>query len=370
VLLVGGVVMAYRRSVATRSTDASDCQGVVACDKACASGNVCACAALGVLYLHGSTVARDAPRGLSLLDRACDAECSTACWALGSAYQGGAGVRGDTSRAKSYFDRLNALCKRGCEGGDPDPCFTLAGSYLSGHGVTPDLAQAQRYYAKAADLYEASCDHGEAHACARLAMQTDHGLGMEEAKAKALPIYEKACKAGDLESCEEAAKLYDGRDKDLPRDEARAKELAHLACAGGRATGCAVAGEGGAFMEIEEAACKAGGRFECGSAAFALATGAHGVSRDIERALPLARRMLELEEKDCTEDDGSACAALARPFESGSVEGEPEGTMLRRDAAQAAALKKHACDLGFRSACPPPPPGPAPPGGPKRPGPN
>jgi hypothetical protein len=244
------------------------------------------------------------------------------------------------------------MCKDGCESGDADECFTLAGSYSSGHGVAPDRDQAQKLYAKAAALYEPECERGLAHACARLAIQTDHGLGMEEAKAKAVPLYEKACSAGDLESCEEGAKQYDGRFKDVPRDADRARELAKKACAGGRAMGCAIADEPQAFMEIEEAACTAGGRFECGSAAFALANGSHGVRRDLDRAVPLAKRMLDLEQKDCDDEDGSACAALARPFESGSVQGEPEGTIVQRNPARASALRKRACDLGFQSACP------------------
>jgi uncharacterized protein len=356
-LLLAGGTVAYRHITKARSagggfTGASECQGTESCGKACDGGNTCACGTLGALYLHGSTVARDAPRGISLLDRACDAGCPTACWALGSAYQGGAGVRGDTDRAKKYFERLNTMCKSGCDGGNADQCFTLAGAYSSGHGVTPDRDQAQKLYGKAGDLYEPDCAKGDAHACARLGVLADHGLGMEESKPKALPLYEKACRAGDLESCEETAKLYDGRNKDLARDEARAHEFGHLACAGGRAVGCAIANEPLAFMEIEEAACTAGGRFECGSAAFALATGSHGVARDLARAVPLAHRMLELEQKDCADDDGSACAALARPFESGSAEGEPEGTVVTRDAAQAAVLRKRACDLGFLSACP------------------
>jgi uncharacterized protein len=350
-LLAGGAMYVLHLKL-PRPASASDCQGYAACDKACSAKNECACGSLGGLLLHGSTVARDKARGLSLLNRACDQGCATACWALGSAYQGGAGVRADTDRAKAIFDRLNAMCQEGCEANDADKCFTLAGSYLSGHGVTADRNMAEHFYARAADLYEQQCASEEAHGCARLALLTDHGLGVQASKTKARPLYEKACAKGDLESCEEAAKLYDGRDKELPRDDDRAKELARLACRGGRPTGCAIANDSEAFMAIEEAACSAGGRFECGSAAFALSTGAHGVVRDLGRAAPLAQRMLTLEEKDCADDDGSACAALARPYESGSIEGEEAGTFIQKDGARAAALRDRACQLGFESACP------------------
>jgi TPR repeat protein len=104
-------------------------------------------------------------------------------------------------------------------------------------------------------------------------------------------------------------------------------------------------------MEIVEAGCSRGSSFDCGSAAFALANGSHGVARDPARAAPLAGRMIELEQKACDDEDGSACAALARPYESGTAEGEPEGTVVKRDSARATALRKRACELGFQSAC-------------------
>jgi len=371
-LFLGGFAL-YRRRTSHTFTGAGDCQGAVACEKACGSGDTCACGSMGALYLHGSGVGRDGPKGLSLLNKSCDAGCPMACWTLGTAYQGGAGVRGDTTRAKGYFDRLNALCEEGCRAGDADRCFTLAGAYMSAHGVAPDRDKAMKLYGQAADLYQGQCDKSSAHACSRLGFLEDRGLGVEESKPKATAAYEKACQGGDAESCEEAAKRYDGRLKDLPRDEARATELGHRACAGGRAIGCAIANEPAAFMAIVEAACTAGSGFDCGSAAFALANGSHGVGRDLAREAPLAARMLELEQKACDDEDGSACAALVRPYETGSAEGEPPGSVVARDASHAAALRDRACELGYQAACPPPPdasgrpPGAPPPGA--RPGP-
>lgn len=68
--------------------------------------------------------------------------------------------------------------------------------------------------------------------------------------------------------------------------------------------------------------------------------------------------MIELEQDACLDDDGSACAALVRPFETGTVEGEPEGSIVPKDPSRVAALKQRACNLGFRSACPQKAPGP------------
>jgi TPR repeat protein len=351
-ILLAVVLVVYRHGVARGPTGASECQGAAACEKACNGGEACACGTVGALYLHGSSVGRDEKKGLALLDRACDAECAMACWALGNAYQSGAGTRSDMARANRYFDRLNALCKRGCDDGDPDRCFTLAGSYLGEHGVVPDHARAEELYARSIALYEPLCDGGSAHACARLAVLQDHGLGTSESKPKATASYERACELGDAESCEEAAKRYSGRDKDLPKDEKRSAQLAHKACSAGRAVGCALANDPEAFMRIVEAACAAGSAFDCGSAAFALGNGAHGVTRDTARAISLSSRMIELEQDACLDDDGSACAALVRPFEGGSVEGEPEGTIVPKDPSRVAALRERACELGYRSACP------------------
>jgi hypothetical protein len=370
-IVIAGSIALYSRKPRHAFVGSGECQGVDACEKACRGGDLCACGAIGALDLHGSGVARDARLGLSRLEQACEAGCSTACWALGSAYQGGAGVRGDTSRAKGYFDRVNSLSDKGCKSGDADQCFTIAGAYLSGHGVEADRGRALELYGRAADLYQPQCDKGGAHACARHAFLIDHGLGMDESKPKATTEYEKACELGDPESCEEAAKRYDGRTKELPRDDARSREMGHKACAGGRAIGCAIANEPTAFMDIVEAACARGSSFDCGSAAFALANGSHGVTRDLARAAPLAERMLELEQKACDDEDGSACAALARPYESGSAEGEPAGTVITRDAARASVLRQHACELGYQAACPQAAgsgnaPGMAPPGNPTR----
>jgi uncharacterized protein len=349
-LFLGGMALYFRRSKAATSGE-GDCQGATECARLCDQGDACACGAMGALYLHGSSIGRDAKRGLLLLETGCDKGCPTSCWALGSAYQGGAGVRADTNRAKGYFDRVNALCEPGCQSGDADRCFTLAGEYLSGHGVTADRGKAEKFYSQAGDLYERQCSGGGAHACARLALQTDHGLGLDESKPKATALYVKACEGGDAESCEEAAKHFDGRLKEQPRDDARAKELAHRACEAGRAGACAISSEPEAFMKIVEAGCASGSSFDCGSAAFALANGSHGVARDLARATPLAQRMIELEQKACDDEDGSACAALARPYDSGSAEGEPEGTVIQKDAARSAVLRARACDLGYQSAC-------------------
>jgi TPR repeat protein len=359
VLLAVGAVL-YRGRATSKARPAGECQGFDACDKACTAGDPCACGAVGALYLHGSSVGRDAKKGLGLLDRACDASCTTACWALGNAYENGAGTRADTAKANRIFEKLNAQCRKGCDEDDPDRCFTLAGSYFGQHGVMGDHAHADQLYARAATLYEPLCAKGDAHACMRLALMGDHGLGVPESKLDAAATYAKACDLGDAESCEEAAKHYSGHDKDVPKDEKRAADLAHKACVAGRATGCALASEPEAFMKLVEPACAAGSAFDCGSAAFALGHGAHGVARDEARAVPLAARMIELLQDACLDDDGSACAALIRPFESGTVEGEPEGSIVPKDPTRVKALHEHACELGFKSACPSKGPGVAP----------
>lgn len=244
-----GAVVYRNRGAGAPAGSAAECQGKEPCDKACSAGDPCACGALGALYLHGSSVGRDAKRGLSLLERGCDASCATSCWALGNALENGAGVHGDVPRANRIFERLNALCRDGCDAGDANRCFTLAGSYFGQHGVAGDHAKAEELYARAATLYQPRCDHDDAHACARMALLLDHGLGLETSRTKATEAYVKACGLGDAESCEEAAKRYGGRDKELPKDEARSVALARKACEAGRATGCAIADEPDAFMK-------------------------------------------------------------------------------------------------------------------------
>jgi hypothetical protein len=84
----------------------------------CEGGDLRACHHLGVRYLKGDGVTKDALRSRPLLARACDGGRDAACLDLGQIYDRGDGVPRDVARARELY-------RKACEGGEPFACEEL-----------------------------------------------------------------------------------------------------------------------------------------------------------------------------------------------------------------------------------------------------
>ncbi len=122
--------------------------------KACDSGVMEACSALGTCYWTGTCgVAKEGTRGLGLFEKACAGGDMPACGQLGVCYEfGGCGLTKSGERAVSFYERA-------CAGGEMSMCNNLGVCYHKGEC---GLAQSD---ARAAMLYEKACRGGDSGAC-------------------------------------------------------------------------------------------------------------------------------------------------------------------------------------------------------------
>lgn len=113
---------------------------------------------LGLLYLNGQGVPKDAAAAAEWFRRSADQGFPRAAANLGDLYLRGIGVPRDPSRAVTFF-------RRAAEGGLPEAQHNLAVLLESGFGVAKNLDQARVWYERAA-----AGGHTQAHE--RLAQMT------------------------------------------------------------------------------------------------------------------------------------------------------------------------------------------------------
>lgn len=98
------------------------------------TGKPAALAAFGEMLLTGDQVAKDVPRGLSMLERAAKAGQSSAAFRLGKVYDDGDPVPRDVPKAIEYY-RQAALA------GVSEAQYNLGTLYVNGRGVKRDLKE-------------------------------------------------------------------------------------------------------------------------------------------------------------------------------------------------------------------------------------
>lgn len=149
----------------------------------------------------------------------CDSGNMIACDNLGIRYLKGDGVAKDAKQAASLF-------KRACDGGDAIGCHDLAESHRFGDGVAKDIPLA-------ASLYQRGCDGGYASACAELALLYNDGDGVKQDDAKAALYADRACDRDTPLGCLMYGTVLAQGAPGYPKDEKRAAEILTQVCLGG-----------------------------------------------------------------------------------------------------------------------------------------
>jgi TPR repeat protein len=243
------------------------------------------------------------PPSAQAFQRACDLGSARGCNDLGVKFLDGEGVAKDAPRAVS-------LLQRGCDLKLPMACFNLGYMLASGLGTPRDPSGAMR-------LYDIACEQKVGLACNAL------GNLVNEAEApdakRALTYFEKACDLKTMGGCVNAASLYD-EGKDVPSDRPKAARYYRLGCDADVGIGCSglaimlLRGEGGLIADppaaavLYEKGCRLDAFYGCYTYGVALTNG-ELAKADPERA----RTALQ---SSCDAGNADACAALGTLIDS------------------------------------------------------
>ncbi len=150
---------------------------------------------LGVQYLFGNGVKKDAKQAVIYFNSAAKQGLASAQSHLGSCYYNGTGVSQNYKQAFEWF-------KKAANKGDVTAQDNLGSCYLLGHGTEQDHSAAVEWYQKAADK-------GNASAQAHLGSCYLYGQGVAADKEKAIYWYEKAAEQGNNTARKNLEKLKD-----------------------------------------------------------------------------------------------------------------------------------------------------------------
>jgi uncharacterized protein len=227
---------------------------------------------------------------INAFDKACAGNESHGCVELAMRYTCGSGVARDIAKAAHLNDRACAL-------GLAVACGNAAMGLIA-----PEVNDPARAYTDA----EKGCGGHDASSCGDLALFLWQGIGVVADPARAAKMFDAQCKSWLMMSCaNQAVQLYLGID--VPRDVERAKLLGEKSCRAGMEAGCNV--YGGILVDA-------------------------GGASNLDRAI-------ELFDKICRADNGSACANLGQVY----ARKQPP------DLEHAKAALKKACDLGNAVGC-------------------
>ena len=195
-------------------------------EKACAKGNLDACADLGNLYMRGKIGSRwdyEANEEIAktiLLD-ACDGGRAKACSFMGVFY---IDIDPNPNLAVKYLEQA-------CEQQRASSCFNLAYLYSKDKYNIID-------YAKAAELNQKACKlDSKSYACMELAFAYSKGRGVNQDQFKAANLLENSCESGQKVACNEIAARY-ASGKGVEVDFAKAAALYKPNCSHGFAMSC------------------------------------------------------------------------------------------------------------------------------------
>jgi len=307
-----------------RAVDLDKARAVYAAN--CAKGHGDSCTQEGDLYWFGKGVQKDEARAGDIWEKACEAGTLRSCRALAWSLDKGRGRPADVPRALSLYERA-------CDGGVAIACADLAEHLMQGKHIARDPK-------RGVTLLDKACSKGTLAACVTLGRALLSGSGVPVHAEKALSSFEKACAGEELRGCGDLADLLNGGGFGITRDVQRAESLASRACDKGSAWACSVLGaivmdrDPSRAAGVLEKGCEAGVPRGCRELAL-LHIGGRGVTRDLARAKQLL-------EKACA-GWATACYDLA-----GLLQYDGSG-----EASRAPALRKKACDAGYRPACTP-----------------
>jgi hypothetical protein len=150
---------------------------------------------LGVAYLKGDGVQKDAARAVEWFRKAAEQGNPKAQNNLGVAYLNGTGVSRDAVKAVEWF-------RKAAEQGSRDAQYNLGVQYGYGTGVSKDAAKAVEWYRKAAE-------QGDRDAQRSLGVMFRDGNGIARDSAKGTEWLQKAAKQGDASAREELRRFDD-----------------------------------------------------------------------------------------------------------------------------------------------------------------
>ena len=327
--------------------------------KACDKGGLVACSDLGLVYLEGRGVDRDAARALGLFRRSCENGEARGCANLGLVYE-----RGEP-QLKIARDEAKAMAmyRRSCAVHGAGGCERVGLAYLNGQlGLTQETAQA-------AGFFDLACTAGSAASCTRLGTLYQNGQGVPVDRGQADTLYRRGCLGGDLQGCSNlagrlaessgaanvppellrqieatcqsgaiegacanlAAMFQLGRG--VRRDLRRSAALYEATCRRGQATSCL--GLGLQSVALLRTACEHGATLGCTTLGAMYAQG-RGVPRSDAKALPLFARA-------CESGEAGGC------FSAGML--ALTGRGIAASVAEAVRHFDRGCRLGHAEAC-------------------
>jgi hypothetical protein len=213
--------------------------------------------------------------------------------------------------AKKCHDGDAASCATSCKAGVVESCDQWGGLMIE----KAESEKSTAYDAPMVEAFQRACDLKNEVNCAMLAINYASGRGVPRDGAKALDLATKACADGAAIGCTVVAGMYD-RGMGVPADRAKGTKLYERACNAGDSLGCIAAAQ--AYMEGRpgiavdlpkmadyfDRACDAGEAWGCVNAGKAYEQG-NGVPANPTLALGFYRR-------GCQKKNADACTAQKR----------------------------------------------------------
>jgi TPR repeat protein len=200
--------------IETNVTAAAAEEAVILFRTAAEKGNIAAQHALGIAYLTGLGIKKNADEAVKWLQPAADAGHPDAMFKLASLYAQG----GDLPRNEQ---KASALARSAAERGHAEAQYNLATLYAAGRGVEKDMKEAAKWFQKAAES-------GHPTAQSNLGVLYATGGGVEKSADEALKWWQKAAEQGQPSAQFNLAHLY-REGKGVSKDLTEAYKWYHLA---------------------------------------------------------------------------------------------------------------------------------------------
>ncbi|KAH3765489.1 serine/threonine protein kinase [Pelomyxa schiedti] len=204
-------------------------------------------------YLEGNGVPLDQEKAISLLQKSAKMNDRQALWRLGRCYDKGEGVEKDVKKAVELYQKSVASSF-------VVAMYHLSEHYMNGEGVAFDPDQA-------VSLLKRASNDGYTPAMRQLAQCYKEGKGVNVDLTKALSLLKNAADAGDTQAMMELSDHYT-TGEGIPADVNRAVSLIQRA--------------------YEKGSIEAGV-----SLGWGLLMGAHGMKRNVHRAIPILKKVAE-----------------------------------------------------------------------------
>jgi TPR repeat protein len=154
----------------------------------CKTGDMLKCLRMGMRYIAGHGVERNAERGFALINKACAGGVAEACTSQGIMQLTGHGTAQDETAAFALFDKA-------CGAGDMYGCTMLASGYLGDKSTPADISRGLGLLGKA-------CDAKLAQACSLLGTIYAEGKLAPRDAAAADRLLGKACGLQNKNACQ------------------------------------------------------------------------------------------------------------------------------------------------------------------------